>query len=76
MANYSITMNQVKQIYKLHAEGVGVKRIAIILGIARNTVKAYLRKTQSLGLADDELMAMENPVLTDQLNGLDWSVYK
>lgn len=70
MANYSITMNQVKQIYKLHAEGVGVKRIAIILGIARNTVKAYLRKTQSLGLADDELMAMENPVLTDQLKSV------
>src|SRR5690348_6174383 len=67
MAYNPITMNQVKQIYKLYSEGVGIKRIAIILGIARNTVKSYLRKGEDLGLSGDELMATENPVLADHL---------
>jgi transposase len=67
MAFYPITMNQVKQIYKLYSEGVGIKRIAVILGISKNTVKSYLRKTQELELPDGELMAIENPVLADQL---------
>lgn len=67
MAYYPITMNQVKQIYKLRSEGVGIKRIGAILGMSKNTVKAYLRKTQELALSDDQLMATENPVLADQL---------
>ncbi|MEP6738431.1 MAG: helix-turn-helix domain-containing protein, partial [Chryseolinea sp.] len=67
MAFYPITMNQVKQIYKLHSEGVGIKRIAVILGISKNTVKSYLRKTHELELTDGELMSTENPVLADQL---------
>lgn len=67
MAFYPITMNQVKQIYKLHSEGVGIKKIAVILGISKNTVKSYLRKTHGLELPGDELMAIENPVLADHL---------
>src|SRR5690606_32747703 len=67
MAYYPITMNQVKQIYKLHSEGVGIKRIAIILGISKNTVKSYLREMQDLELSDDQLMTTENPVLADHL---------
>lgn len=67
MAYYPITMNQVKQIYKLHCEGVAIKRIATILGISKNTVKAYLRKKPELALCDDQLMATENPVLAYQL---------
>lgn len=67
MAYYPITMNQVKQIFKLRSEGVGIKRIAAILGMSKNTVKAYLRKTQELALSDDQLLATENPVLADQI---------
>lgn len=67
MAYYPITMNQVKQIYKLRSEGVGIKRIATILGVSKNTVKSYLRKTKELDLPDGELMAVENPVLADHL---------
>lgn len=67
MAYYPITMNQVKQIYKLRSEGVGIKRIAAILGVSKNTVKSYLRKTKELNLSDDQLMAVENPVLADHL---------
>jgi len=41
MAFYPITMNQVKQIHKLRAEGYGIKTIASALGISKNTVKSY-----------------------------------
>src|SRR5690606_13007941 len=64
---YPITMNQVKQIYQLRSQGVGIKRIATILGVSKNTVKSYLRKTRELDLPDGELMAVENPVLADHL---------
>src|SRR5690606_626742 len=67
MAYYPITMNQVKQIYKLHSEGVAIKRIAAILGISKNTVKAYLRQKPELALSDDQMMATETPVLAYQL---------
>ena len=67
MAYYPITMNQVKQIYKLRSEGIGIKRIAAILGVSKNTVKSYLRKTKEIDLPDDQLMAVENPVLADHL---------
>ncbi len=67
MAYNPITMNQVKQIYKLRSEGIGIKRIAAILGMSKNTVKSYLRKAGELGLDVDELVTTENPVLADQL---------
>lgn len=67
MAFNPITMNQVKQIYKLRAEGYGIKTIAATLGISKNTVKSYLRRTAELRLSGDELMATENPILADQL---------
>lgn len=67
MAFNPITMNQVKQIYKLRSEGFGIKTIAATLGISKNTVKSYLRKTEELGLSGDQLMATANPILADQL---------
>lgn len=70
MAFNTITMNQIKQVCKLHSEGVGTKTIAEILGIARNTVKAYLRKARELELPENELMALENPVLADHLKSI------
>ncbi|MGH9856529.1 MAG: hypothetical protein ACRD4B_01675 [Acidobacteriota bacterium] len=60
-------MNQVKQIHKLRAEGIGIKTIASILGMSKNTVKAYLRKTQGLSLSDHDVVTSDNPVLADQL---------
>lgn len=67
MAFYPITMNQVKQIHKLRSEGLGIKTIASILNISKNTVKSYLRKTQELSLSDEQIMTTDNPVLADQL---------
>lgn len=67
MAFNPITMNQVKQIHKLRQEGYGIKTIASALGISKNTVKSYLRKTQELELSGEQIMATDNPVLADHL---------
>ena len=67
MAYYPISMNQVKQIFQLHRQGVGIKRIASTLCISKNTVKSYLRKNELMQLSDEELLAMGNPILEDHL---------
>jgi transposase len=64
MAYYSISMNQVKQIFQLHQQGVGIKRIASILNISKNTVKSYLRKADQIN-APDEIVTISNPILED-----------
>lgn len=66
MAYYSISMNQVKQIFQLHQQGVGVKTIASILNISKNTVKGYLRKAGQLN-SHEEVVAISNPILEDYL---------
>lgn len=67
MAYYPISMNQVKQIFQLHRQGVSIKRIASILSMSKNTVKSYLRKTELITLSEEELQAVENPILEDHL---------
>ncbi len=48
MANYSLPMNQVKQIKMLHDSGMSIKSIARQLGISKNTVKRYLQRLNEL----------------------------
>lgn len=42
MANKPISMSKVRQILKLHAQGIGKRKIALRLGMSKNTVKVYL----------------------------------
>lgn len=64
-------MSQIKQLLLLHRQGKGRKTIARMLGISKNTVKAYLDKLQSLttpvkgvkAWTIPELVKLENPVL-------------
>jgi len=44
MAGKARPMSQIKQLLRLHSQGMPVKRIARTLGISCNTVKGYLRK--------------------------------
>lgn len=67
MAYYSTTMNQVKQIFQLHHQGVAIKRIAAILHISKNTVKGYLRRINEMGIDISEVLAIDNPILEEQL---------
>jgi hypothetical protein len=48
MANKPISMSKVRQILKLHTQGIGKKKIATRLGMSKNTVKAYLDRYHGL----------------------------
>ncbi|WP_244294536.1 helix-turn-helix domain-containing protein [Sphingobacterium siyangense] len=37
-------MSQIKQLIRLYQSGSGIKTIARILGMSKNTVKSYLKK--------------------------------
>ena len=42
MANRPISMGKVRQVIKLHCQGIGKKAIAKRLGVSKNTVKQYI----------------------------------
>lgn len=44
MANKTILMSRIRQIFRLHAQGRSKKQISILTGCSRNTVKKYLHK--------------------------------
>ena len=44
MANKAIEMIKVRQILRLYEQGHSKVQISILTGVARNTVKRYLRK--------------------------------
>lgn len=63
-------MNQIKQILRLHSNGVSIKSIARQLGIARNTVKRYLALQNNsnqnlLDLSEEQFHEQINPKPTN-----------
>jgi transposase len=44
MANKTILMSRIRQIFRLHAQGRSKKQISVLTGCSRNTVKKYLYK--------------------------------
>jgi transposase len=63
MAGKPKRMSQIKQLLKLHKQKKGKKEIARILGMSKNTVKAYLEKLVLSKLSVDHLLSLEDPVL-------------
>src|SRR5438046_326319 len=55
MANKAISMSNVRQVIKLHSQGIGKKKIAFRLGMSRNTVKLYVAQFYQLKVTWDEL---------------------
>ncbi|ULQ55456.1 IS21 family transposase [Flavihumibacter rivuli] len=47
MAANPIKMDQLKQVLSLHQQGKSIKAIARLTGIARNTIRGYLRRGQA-----------------------------
>jgi len=72
MAAKTISMEPLKQAIQLHQDGISISEIARRLGIARNTVKKYLRRVPG-----DELpKKMPEPELAVHLYQTDHKVYK
>jgi len=55
MANKTISMSNVRQIIKLYSQSMGKKKIALRLGISKNTVKLYIERYKKLHTTWDEL---------------------
>jgi transposase len=82
MANKPTSMSKVRQIIKLYSQSMGKKKIALRLGISKNTVKHYIDVFKGLKttfdlllkLTDVELNKAFNPpqptVITGKLNQL------
>ena len=67
MAGKPKRMSQVKQILRMHLQGKGIKTIAKILCISKNTVKNYLSKALHGKVSIEALLALEDPVLETTL---------
>ncbi len=51
-------MSKVRQILKLHSQGLGKKKIAACLAMSKNTVKLYIEKYAQLRTTLDELLKL------------------
>ena len=53
-------MSKVRQILKLHAQGIGKKKIGLRLAMSKNTVKLYIERYIGLQIPLDELMNLND----------------
>ncbi len=56
-------MSQIKQLLKLHKLEKGEREIACILGISKNTLKAYLEKLSLTKLGIEYILLLDDHVL-------------
>jgi transposase-like protein len=63
MAGKPKQMNQIKQLIKLYQGGSGIKTIAGILRMSKNTVLSYLKKMADGGFNTEELLKQEDTLL-------------
>ena len=63
MAGKPKTMSQIKQVLQHYQQGVKIKTIARIVGISKNTIKAYLSKIDVAQWDINDLLTLEDPVL-------------
>lgn len=65
MANNSINMNKIRQILRLHHLGIGKLKIAETTGVARNTIKKYIKEFLQSGLNFSEINSLCDKDLED-----------
>lgn len=68
MAGKLIPMSHIKQLLRLYQQGAGKKTIARTLDMSRNTVKAYLDTITELDESIDDLLNLDDPVLSRRLH--------
>lgn len=60
MANKTILMTKVRQILRHHVQGAGSKQISKLTGVARNTVKRYIRQFTEESMTIEEIDRMSD----------------
>lgn len=63
MAGKTKTMSTIKQLLRLHLQGVSNRKIADQIGIYKGTVNRYIQKLKFLDQSIDELLKLEEPIL-------------
>ncbi len=63
MANRRLSMNKLRQVLRCHGSGIGAKSISNLTGVARNTVRKYLRRFVELGIGVEELLKLDDSEL-------------
>ena len=74
MAQKAIDMHQLKQVQRLHQDGVAIKEIVRRTGISRKTVKKYLRKLQAAAVPQGDEQLPSHKELSDQIYNNDQTV--
>jgi len=59
MAGKIKRMGQIKQLLRMHHQGIGKKAISRALGISKNTVKEYLKKLEPMSIDIEKLLNTE-----------------
>lgn len=65
MANKIITMNKIRQIIRLYTQCKGKTFISGQTGVARNTVKKYIRKFKQLKLTNQDIQELSDQQLSE-----------
>lgn len=65
MANTSITMIKIRQILRMHTQGYNKLKIATQTGVARNTLKKYIKSFSASGLSFEEISELSGKDLED-----------
>lgn len=65
MANQSISMSKIRQIIRLHTQGISKLRIAELTGVARNSLKKYINKFIESGLTFTDIASLSDKDLDD-----------
>ena len=65
MANNPISMIKIRQILRLHTQGYSKLKIAAQTGVARNTLKKYIREFTATNLSFDEIDELSDKDLED-----------
>src|SRR4030095_7620837 len=65
MANKSIIMSKLRQLFNYHFQGLGTKRIKLMTGISRNTIKRYLRQLNAYQFNQEAILSMSDQALDE-----------
>jgi transposase len=68
-AKRELTMRQLRQMLRLHHEGLGAREIGRRLGVARSTIQDNLKRAQAAGLAWPLAPDLSDEILEQRLFG-------
>lgn len=69
MAGKTKDMSKIKQLLQLHHQGVSNRKIAVRLGVNKETVNNYVRGAESDTLGIKGLLELQSPILKHRLKG-------